>query len=794
MPGPTLIFPPDWPEDSVFVCAEDDRPLDVARKCRVNLERLVRMNRKTYQGLTKTSPLKAGTALKLPLPIDIQIGEEPPPPPDPMNVGVILVHYVGGSEEETEWVYTCSKRMRLSADKLWNAVAVEAAAEMENLLAADPDAWKNHAKKVIKRVKKHSNSWPFWEPFWNETAAAEDDVEAPDYLQTIKEPMCLDMVEETLESDNYRGDEAPDDFCWHMRLIFNNAQKYNPPDHEYSKLAGKMLAVFEDAWAKGHEDNNWGQEFGKSVSLEMLKDTDKIRPTSSKKKSSSSKTAGTPGGEEGERIKVPRTPKTIMEVKLVKETKEMLGKFLEKFMAQDEAQFFLSPVTPDIAPDYLDVIKHPMDLGQVKEKLADNKYSISKTFVKDVKLVFENALAYNTKDDLVHKNALKLQKKFEKSWKDVEAQLEEWVAERNAKEEEKERRRAGEDGDDSTPDGKKDCASASSKKKVKIEEPPLKFVWEEKGGWGAACLEVVEALLAMEDAWPFEEPVDAKVLKLKDYDKIVKHPMDLGTVKMKLQDDRYDSKKLSEEFHNDVVITFDNALLYNNEADDIWKFAKELKAVFLDMWNKLNQPVKGSAATNSTADKPKTPKAPRPKTIHKGGWDCEICDDGGKLILCDNCGRGWHAKCLHVESVKQLADPWHCRECPGGPKYLWEQKGGWLVVCKELVGKLLKHKKAWPFQEPVDPKALKLGDYKKKIKKPMDLGTVKTKLEEGKYKEIVESGEECYNDVLLTFDNAMLYNNEGDEIWEYAKALKDFFKEMWTAVNARLERLKKVCV
>ena len=33
----------------------------------------------------------------------------------------------GGSEEETEWVYTCSKRMRLSADKLWNAVAVEAA-------------------------------------------------------------------------------------------------------------------------------------------------------------------------------------------------------------------------------------------------------------------------------------------------------------------------------------------------------------------------------------------------------------------------------------------------------------------------------------------------------------------------------------------------------------------------------------------------------------------------------------------------------------------------------------------
>lgn len=124
----------------------------------------------------------------------------------------------------------------------------------------------------------------------------------------------------------------------------------------------------QEAWAKGHEGNNWGQEFGKSVSLEMLKDTDKIRPSSSKKKSSSSNSkqnTSTPGGDETDRLKGPRIPKTILEVKLVKETKEMLGQFLEKFMAMEEAKIFCTPVTPDIAPDYLDVIKHPMDLGLV---------------------------------------------------------------------------------------------------------------------------------------------------------------------------------------------------------------------------------------------------------------------------------------------------------------------------------------------------------------------------------------------------------------------------------------------
>ena len=26
------------------------------------------------------------------------------------------------------------------------------------------------------------------------------------------------------------------------------------------------------------------------------------------------------------------------------------------------------------------------------------------------------------------------------------------------------------------------------------------------------------------------------------------------------------------------------------------------------------------------------------------GWECVICEDGGELILCDNCHNGFHAK------------------------------------------------------------------------------------------------------------------------------------------------------
>lgn len=49
------------------------------------------------------------------------------------------------------------------------------------------------------------------------------------------------------------------------------------------------------------------------------------------------------------------------------------------------------------------------------------------------------------------------------------------------------------------------------------------------------CLSVVKELLSKKHqsyAWPFHKPVDAELLGLSDYHEIIKHPMDLGTVKV----------------------------------------------------------------------------------------------------------------------------------------------------------------------------------------------------------------------------------------------------------------------
>ncbi|KAJ6894058.1 hypothetical protein NC652_027970 [Populus alba x Populus x berolinensis] len=101
--------------------------------------------------------------------------------------------------------------------------------------------------------------------------------------------------------------------------------------------------------------------------------------------------------------------------------------------------------------------------------------------------------------------------------------------------------------------------------------------------------------------------------------------------------------------------------------------------------------------------------------------------------------------------------------------------------CGELLGKLMKHQYGWVFNVPVDVKKLKLHDYFKIIKHPMDLGTVKSRLSKNWYK----SPKEFAEDVRLTFNNAMKYNEKGQDVHTMADTLLKIFEENWAIVKAK---------
>lgn len=73
-------------------------------------------------------------------------------------------------------------------------------------------------------------------------------------------------------------------------------------------------------------------------------------------------------------------------------------------------------------------------------------------------------------------------------------------------------------------------------------------------------IDLLKHLEKQEDAVLFLKPVDFKALGLDDYPLIIKHPMDLLTVKKKIKHDKYHS---IQEVLADVTLVWDNCRTYN---------------------------------------------------------------------------------------------------------------------------------------------------------------------------------------------------------------------------------------
>jgi len=65
-------------------------------------------------------------------------------------------------------------------------------------------------------------------------------------------------------------------------------------------------------------------------------------------------------------------------------------------------------VGSDVAPDYYEIIKEPMDLKTMKENVDRGHYDVQK-FVDDVERMFKNCRVYNKKDTVYYKMADKLE-------------------------------------------------------------------------------------------------------------------------------------------------------------------------------------------------------------------------------------------------------------------------------------------------------------------------------------------------------------------------------------------------
>ncbi|CAB1421276.1 unnamed protein product [Pleuronectes platessa] len=85
------------------------------------------------------------------------------------------------------------------------------------------------------------------------------------------------------------------------------------------------------------------------------------------------------------------------------------------------ANVFLQPVTDDIAPGYHSIVQRPMDLATIKKNIENGLIRTTAEFQRDIMLMFQNAVMYNSMDHDVYHMALEMQR-------DVLEQIQQFLA------------------------------------------------------------------------------------------------------------------------------------------------------------------------------------------------------------------------------------------------------------------------------------------------------------------------------------------------------------------------------
>uniref|UniRef100_A0A672JX45 Bromodomain-containing protein 8 n=1 Tax=Sinocyclocheilus grahami TaxID=75366 RepID=A0A672JX45_SINGR len=85
------------------------------------------------------------------------------------------------------------------------------------------------------------------------------------------------------------------------------------------------------------------------------------------------------------------------------------------------ANVFLQPVTDDIAPGYRSIVHRPMDLSTIKKNIENGLIRTTAEFQRDIMLMFQNAVMYNSSDHDVFHMAVEMQR-------DVLEQIQQFLA------------------------------------------------------------------------------------------------------------------------------------------------------------------------------------------------------------------------------------------------------------------------------------------------------------------------------------------------------------------------------
>ncbi|KAI6209732.1 hypothetical protein M3Y96_00251900 [Aphelenchoides besseyi] len=303
---------------------------------------------------------------------------------------------------------------------------------------------------------------------------------------------------------------------------------------------------------------------------------------------------------------------------------------------------------------------------------------------------------------------------------------------------------------------------------------------------------VLKPAMKHQKSWPFKTPVDTLALKCEDYHKIIKKPMDLGTIDKRLKNFYYYS---ASECVKDIGTVFTNCYAYNPPNYDVHKMAKELEEFLLNKLNKIPpdeyEIPRFPSKRSSKYDK---------KSSKSLGRSSSIASAAGRVSRESSIQRSEAASDRQsvdkkpikrklespmppvVEEKRRNVEPRPKRpdiDYALLPPRYHGKLSKQMIFCQKLLKDMTKTKLSqlftWPFLEPVDEVKLGITGYYDIIKEPMDIQTMQKKLNALQY----ANPQEFYDDFQLICKNCFLYNPPDQPVHKCGKSMQDWFNKRW---------------